>query len=143
MERERFLVRSSGDNPDGTRVGIAKLLELLGNDKNGVIVVPNLKTVKDTMLATVLGSDLSKQLVKNREITFTDGNKVELCSEQTLKNFKRADVYLVLWGTEYIVEDIESLPFWSSFVLVTWTPADAQRWVESQEVETIYDDDKG
>lgn len=143
MSRERFLVKSYGDNVDGTRAGLVKLLQLAATHKSCVIVVPALNQVKGTMLVDVLGEQLSEILIKNRKIELKTGNTIELCSHATLKNFPRADAYLALWVSESIVEEIEALLLWTSFILVTWTPADSAKWVEAQTVEVIYDDGKG
>jgi hypothetical protein len=136
-------VKSFGDNEEATRIGVAKLLELLGTHSTGVIVVPDLGQVKSTMLVNILGEDLSKSLIRDRQITFKDGKALQLCSQATLKSYRRADVYLALWGTEYAIEDIEALPGWQAAILVTWIPADSARWVQKHSVQVIYDDGKG
>lgn len=141
MERKRFLVRSTGDNLEGTKVGLAKFLELIGSDKNGVIVAPKLSGLESTLLVPALGQDVANRLIKNRTLAFSSGNRIDLCSQQTLRNFTRADVYLALWASEYMIEAIEALSCWSNLVVVTWSPTDAQRWSASHEVQTIYDDD--
>ena len=143
MHRQRFLVKSYGDNADGTRVGLIKLLELAGTHKSSVIVVPALNNVQGSLLTAVLGDRLSAILIKQRKITLDNGNSIELCSQATLKNFRRADAYLALWGSRHIVEDIESLPMWTSFILVTWGPDDSEKWVKDHDVNLIYDDAQG
>lgn len=143
MSRNRFLVKSFGDNADGTRAGLVKLVELAATHKSCVIVVPALNNVQGSLLTVVLGDQLSAALIKHRKITLENGNSIELCSQATLKNFRRADAYLALWGSEYIVEDIEALQLWTSFVLVTWGPADSAKWVQAHDVQVIYDDGNG
>jgi hypothetical protein len=66
MNRLRFLAKSFGDNVDGTKAGLAKLLELLSSEsyKSACIVVPNIGNVKHTILVDALGEELSKKLVK-------------------------------------------------------------------------------
>lgn len=143
MHRDRLLVKSFGDNIDGTRAGLGKLIELSATHKSCVIVVPALNQVKGSLLTAALGDQLSAALIKHRKITLHNGSSVELCAQATLKNFRRANAYLALWGTEYIIEDIEALQLWTSFVLVTWTPADSAKWVQAHVVQMIYDDGKG
>ena len=103
MKRERFLVKSFGDNIEGTKAGLIKLLQILEEHSNAVIVVPELGKVKNTMLVDVLGEELSKKLIKDREIIFTNNKKISLCSQATLKNYKFADAYLALWGSHGVV----------------------------------------
>jgi hypothetical protein len=143
MARERFLVKSFGDNADGTRAGLVKLLELAGTNKSSVIVVPALNQVKGSLLTAVLGDQLSAILIQHRKITLENGNSIELCSQATLKNFQRADAYLALWGSEDSVKDIEALSRWTSCILVTWGPEDSAKWVDTHDVQVIYDDGKG
>lgn len=97
MTKQRFLIKSYGDNLDGTRAGLIKLLELTNDHKICVIVVPRLGDVKHSLLAKVLGEDLSKALIKNRKIALDNRSEIILCSIGTLKNFKYADAYLALW----------------------------------------------
>ena len=143
MVRERFLVKSFGDNADGTRAGLVKLLQLADTHKSSVIVVPALNQVKGSLLTAVLGEQLSAILIKHRKITLENGNSIELCSQATLKNFQRADAYLALWGSKDSIEDIEALHLWTSCILVTWGPEDSAKWVETHDVQVIYDDGKG
>ncbi|OAJ52503.1 hypothetical protein A6V36_13940 [Paraburkholderia ginsengiterrae] len=140
MNRERFLVKSYGDNPAGVTAGLVKLLELLPNHKDAVIVVPEMGKVSGTMLVPILGEDLSKRLIKNREILFDDGSRISLCAQATLKNYRRADAYLVLWGSKYAIQDVEALDRWKSLVLVTWMPEDSAEWEAENKVSVIYDD---
>lgn len=81
MNRQRFLAKSFGDNIEGTKYGLLKLIELLNTDncKTATIVVPLIGNVQHSMLVGVLGEDLSKQLIKNKSITFIDGKKISLC----------------------------------------------------------------
>jgi hypothetical protein len=143
MNQERYLVKSFGDNIEGTQVGLAKLLELLKNHKNAVIVVPLIGQVKGTMLVKVLGEKLSNQLIKDRVLTFDNGNTISLCAHSTLKNYRHADVYLALWGTEQMIMDIENLPQYKATILVTWLPKDSEKWATQYPVQVIYDDKKG
>ncbi|SIQ61719.1 hypothetical protein SAMN05880558_104191 [Aeromonas sp. RU39B] len=143
MNRERFLVKSFGDNIDGTKAGLIKLIQLLDTHDHAVIVVPEIGKVKSTMLVDALGEDLSKALIKNREIAFPGNKKISLCAQSTLKNYRHADAYLALWGSEYTIADIEALPNWASLVLVTWLPKDSAQWEAANRVTVIYDDKKG
>lgn len=136
-------MKSSGDNVEGARAGLAKLFELAATHKSCVIVVPNLGQLRGGLFTAALGDQLSETLIKHRKITLDNGNTIELCAQATLKNFRRANAYLALWGTKSIVEDIEAMQFWTSFVLVTWFHADAANWVQAHNVQVIYDDGNG
>ncbi len=138
--RKRFLVKSTGANPDGVRHGLIKILELLGEYQSAVIVVPTLGHLKDTLLTDVLEPELSKKLIKDREILLSDGKQVLLCGQNTLKNYRGHEAYLDLWGSKYSIEDIEALPSCKAIVLVTWVPEDSVDWLREHEVTTIYDD---
>jgi len=143
VPRNRFLVKSSGDNADGTRAGLVQLIELSATHKSCVIVVPALNHIKVSLLAVALGDQLATELIKHRKITLHNGSSIELCAQATLKNFRRANAYLALWGSEYMVEDIEALQLWTSFVLVTWIAADSVKWVQAHDVQVIYNDGRG
>ena len=145
MNRQRFLVKSFGDNIEGTNAGLFKLLEILntGNCKNATIVVPSIGQAGHTMLIAALGEELSKALIKNRFITFSDGKKLSLCGQATLKNFRYEDAYLGLWASGSMITEIEALPTWKSLVVVTWLPADSEQWLKEKNVTVIYDDGKG
>ena len=143
MSRERYLVKSFGDNLEGTKTGVGKFIKLCLRDGDGVIVVPTLKDVRHTILSSVLGEDLTKKLVRDREIEI-DGKKIKLCSSSTLKNHKYSQVYLALWGTKDMIEDIETECLsCTSVVLVTWLPDDSVDWVRNHPVTVVYDDKKG
>ena len=116
------------------------ILELLGAYQSAVIVVPTLGRVKDTLLTDVLGPELSKKLIKEREIFLPDGKQLLLRGQQTLKNYRGHDAYLDLWGTKYSITDIEALPHCKAIVMVTWLPEDSVEWVREHEITTIYDD---
>lgn len=145
MNRVRFLAKSFSDNVEGTKAGLAKLLELLNLDnyKNATIVVPRIGNVERTIFVGALGEQLSKVLIRDRVITLSDGKKLNLCGHATLKNFKYDDAYLGLWATKDTIAEIEALPIWKGAVVVTWTPADAADWVKDNSVTVIYDDGKG
>lgn len=143
MTRERFLVKSFGDNPEGARVGLVKLLEMLETAKSGVVVVPRLGDLKHSMLVDILGEEKTAQFIKQREIVFSDGKKISLCSLTTLKNHKYSNAYLALWGSKETIAAIEPLGTWSALVLVTWLPKDSEQWQKDHAVTVLYDDGKG
>lgn len=143
MNTDRFLVKSYGDNIDGVKAGLGKLIELLGTYSSATIVVPTIGQVKNTMLTTVLGEQLSKKLIKDRVITLEDGKKISLCGQSTLKNFKNDDVYLDLWGSASSIKNLEDLTYAKAIILTTWTPADSADWESSNRVTVIYNDGKG
>lgn len=140
MNRERFLVKSFGDNIEGTKAGLVKLVQLLETYDHAVIVVPEIGKVKSTMLANVFDEDTLRALIKNREINFPGNKKISLCAQATLKNYKYADAYLALWGSECTIDNIEALHRWKAAVLVTWQPNDSAKWEAANRVSVIYDD---
>jgi hypothetical protein len=90
-----------------------------------------------------LGEELSKKLFKDRVLTMAGGKTIAICASSTLKNYKSADVYLALWGSEDMIQNIEdSCHTWKSVVLVTWTPSDSKSWKREKPVKVIYDDGK-
>ena len=143
MNRERFLVKSYGDNIDGVKAGLKKLFELLGTYSSATIVVPMIGQVQNTMLPTVLGEKLSKKLIKVRVIILEGGKKISLCGQSTLKNFKNDDVYLDLWGSSSSIKSLEDMTYAKAIILTTWTPADSVDWESSNNVTVIYNDGKG
>ncbi|MDD2781475.1 hypothetical protein [Sulfuricurvum sp.] len=143
MNRERYLVKSNGDNIEGTRVGLINFLELCQKYGNGVIVVPMLQNVNHSMLTTVLGEELSKKLIKNRTLAIENGKTISLCSANTLKNYTYANVYLALWGSKDTIQVIEKTCHnGKAIVLVTWIPEDSKDWISQNAVTIVYDDNK-
>jgi hypothetical protein len=140
MSRKRFLAKSYGDNPEGTKEGLVQMLRALGTYNNAVIVVPILKNVNASMLVKVLDEPLSSTLIKDREVRTADGKTIHLCGQKTLKNYRCGDVYLDLWGSEDSIYAIEALPSWHQAILVTWHPQDSQKWEQEYQVTVIYDD---
>lgn len=137
MSRERFLVRAVGPNEDAVRKGLRKIGALLETLKSAVIVVPMLRQLSGSVLIDVLGETASKVLLKDREITLPNGATLQLCSAQTLKNFSRADAYLVLWGSAPMIQDVESLSRWQACVVVTWAEKDSQDWEEQHTIQVL------
>lgn len=138
MSKARFLVKSIGDDIEGAKAGLIKIIQLLDQCQDAVIVVPQLGNVKDSLLATILGPEHTKTLLKNRELIFEDRKKLSLCSTATLKNYRNASAYLALWGNKYDIEDIEALHAWQAVVLVTWQPEDSNEWEKKNKVEIIF-----
>lgn len=141
MQRERYLVKSYGDNIQGTVVGLSKFLELCqSTNKNGMIVVPKIQDVRHTMLVPVLGEDAAKLLIRNRLLQI-NGATIELCASTTLRNHTRSGIYLALWGSKYTIDEIEQkCHYWQSVVLVTWLPEDSAEWELQNSVVKIFDD---
>lgn len=143
MNRERYLVKSNGDNIEGTKIGLIHFLELCKKYGNGVIVVPMLQNVNHSMLTTVLGEELSKKLIKNRTLAIENGKTISLCSVNTLKNYTHANVYLALWGSKDTIQLIEKICHnGNAIVLVTWVPEDSKDWISQNAVTIVYDDKK-
>lgn len=143
MVLERFLVKSYGDNEEGTRQGLIKLIELCNKPLHGVIVVPTIGQVKGTILTNVLGEELSKILIKNREVILNNGAKISLCGSNTLKNYKNAEIYLALWASKFTIQDIETQCYNCKYIVnVTWNPQDAEDWIKDNPFTFIYDDGK-
>lgn len=139
MHPERYLVKSYGDNPDGTKAGLLKMIDSLQHHNNAVIIVPMLRNVSNSMLADVLGPQLTKALMKDRVISFND-KTISLCAQSALNNHRGNDIYLDLWGTENSISNIESLNSSKVTILVTWLPKDSQKWEKQNKPIVIYDD---
>lgn len=141
MSRERYLVSSYGDNREGTRQGLAKFFELCLKHGSGVIVVPTIGNVDGTLFTQVLKPEIAQALIKHRTVSIGEGNTITLCGSTTLKNHRGAKVYLALWGSEKMIEDIEvNCHSCVAVVLVTWLPEDAHAWVKNYSVTSIYND---
>lgn len=143
MNTDRFLVKSYGDNIDGVKAGLGKLLELLGTYDRATIVVPLIGQVNNTMLTDVLGEQLSRKLIKDRVITLEGHKKISLCGQSALKNFRNDEIYLDLWGSASSISNLEKLTYAKAIILTTWTPADSAAWESSNNVTVIYNDGKG
>ncbi len=137
--RERYLIKSVGANADAVRLGFRKLLELLGKHTDAVVVVPTLGDLKHTILVDVLGTELSKKLIKDREILLPGDKRILLCGQATLKNFRRHDIYLDLWGSKFSIAELEALPC-KAIVMVTWTREDSVEWEHAFDVNVLYDE---
>lgn len=48
MSKARFLVKSIGDDIEGAKAGLIKIIQLLDQCQDAVIVVPQLGNVKDS-----------------------------------------------------------------------------------------------
>lgn len=129
MTKMRFLRRAHGDDQAAVAAGLALFLRECETEGDGVIVVPTLQNVSATMLTGVLGPELSKKLYKDRSFTW-GASTVSLCSDATLKNYSYAKVYLALWSSNHLVDEIEKLGSWRSLVWVTWLPDEANAWAE-------------
>lgn len=143
MNRERYLAKSVGDNIEGTRAGLVKFLELLGQYDDAVIVVPSIRDYKGTLLDTLLqgyNPALAKALIRDREIVLDGNSRVALCAHATLKNYSRSKLYLGLWGAHDTIADIEALHNWRAVVHVSWQSGDYAAWIRDYPVDVIYDD---
>lgn len=127
MAKSRYLRRAYGDDQEATTAGVVKFVQEVMAKGDGVIVVPNIGNVKSTMLVATLGEQLAKKLIKDRSITI-QGRTISLCSDATLKNFTRANVYLALWSTKSLIAELEKLHAWDSLVWVTWLPEEGDIW---------------
>ncbi|KJG18459.1 hypothetical protein UB37_19450 [Photobacterium iliopiscarium] len=139
MSMDRYLVKSYSDNIAGTKIGIGKMMQLLEQYNNAVIVVPSIAKVDETMFTSVLGDKLSKQLIKNRSI-ITKGKIISLCEQKTLNDYTNYDVYLDLWGSNKSISEIESSRLCKAVILVIWLPQDFECWTEKYKPQVIYDD---
>jgi len=138
MVRQRFVARSLADDLAGTRAGLIQLLDLLKTPQEAIIVVPDLGTLKLSILSDVMGEPVAKQLLKDRKVTFTDGSTMYLCSKATLNNFKHAQAYLCLWNDAATIAAIEAFDLWRSIIVVTWNPSDSLRWEQAHAVTVLY-----
>ncbi len=139
MQRERFLVRAHGDNLGATRAGLVHIIQSIAKDESAVIVVPDFNHLQASMLATALGEDLAKPLIKQRTLSLEDGKKISLCSAKTLKNFKYANLYLALWCSAFVLADIEALRQWRALTLVSWLPAEGDKWAAEKKAVLLVD----
>ncbi|WP_440893229.1 hypothetical protein AAGU50_09550 [Aeromonas dhakensis] len=139
MSTERYLVKSYGDNKDGAKAGLHKMLDSLQYYNSAVIIVPMLQNIKKSILADILGQELTNKLMKDRVISY-NGKEISLCAQSALSNYRGNDIYLDLWGNEKSVSNIESLNSSKVTILVTWLPQDSQKWEEQKKPIVIYDD---
>lgn len=140
--RERYLVKSFGDNQEGTKVGIVKMVELLKVHKTAMIVVPQIGKVNGTMLTDVLGPELSKLLLRDRQLTLPDDRSIGICAQSQVRNYRGNDVYLDLWGSKDSIAELEQVHGAKALILVTWLPKDCEKWCAEYQVSVIYDDKK-
>lgn len=129
MDKNRFLRTAYGDDQAATTAGVVKFVQEVAQVGDGVIVVPVISNVKLSMLATTLGEQLAKQLIKQRSIQVGE-RTISLCGDATLKNFNRASVYLGLWSTTETIDKIEGLHNCRSLIWVTWLPKEADAWAK-------------
>ena len=131
--RERYLLKAIGDDHQATIAGVAKFFELCKKYGDGVIYVPTMQHVESTLLATAVGEQITKALAKHQPVTLPTGQRIDLCSNRTFKNYKRGSVYVVLWATPDMIEAVERETHGcKAMVVVTWLEHDADAWISSQ-----------
>lgn len=132
MIRKRFLRVAEGDDQAALEAGVVVFLQEVLIEGEGVIVVPELRTVKYSMLASFLKEKIGEKnadiFFRDRVIDLGEGKKIHLCSDRTLKNYRYADVYLALHSTKFTVEEIENLHSWKSLIWVTWSKDEHLEW---------------
>jgi hypothetical protein len=139
VERKRYLLKGCGADEKAVQNGLEMLLTLNAAYKNLAIVVPKLGDVRHTILVPVLGVDLTSQLIKDGSVQTTDGVSIGLISKATFERNKSADAYLLLWATPETIQQAESSAYNAkAIIVVTWNPAEASEWEETNAVETIY-----
>ncbi|MEE9873349.1 MAG: hypothetical protein PBV86_21570 [Delftia lacustris] len=129
MNRKRFLRLANGDDMASAQAGLEKFLAEVKLEGSGVIVVPALQNFSHTMLATLIGEDAAGAFLKHRTFTY-HGFTISLCSDKTLNNYRSARVYLALWSSSHLIDEIEILHNWRSLTWVTWLPNEASAWAE-------------
>lgn len=130
---ERYLINSVGDDLQATNRGVAEFYKLCQKYGDGVIYVPEMQNIKSTLLATAVGKEVVKSLSKHKSVTLSTGQPIELCSDRTFKNYRLGSVYLALWATPGMIENIEKDAYkCKAIVVVTWTENDADAWVTSK-----------
>jgi hypothetical protein len=131
--RERYLLKAIGDDLQATIAGVAKFRELCQKYGDGVIYVPTMRHVESTLLATAVGEKIIKALSKHQPVTLPTGQRIDLCSGRTFQNYTRGSVYLVLWATPDMIENVErGARACKAMVVVTWLKNDADTWISSQ-----------
>lgn len=131
--RERYLLKAIGDDHQAICAGVAKFLGLCGLHCGGVIYVPTMQHVQSTLLAKAVGEQNTKALAKHQTVTLPTGQRIDLCSDRTFKNYKRGNVYLVLWATPDMIQSVErDAHACKAIVVVTWLENDADAWISSQ-----------
>jgi hypothetical protein len=139
VERERYLLKGCGADEKAVQNGLEKLLTLNAAYKSLAVVVPKLGDVKHTILVPVLGVDLARHLIKDGSVQTTEGVSIGLISKATFERNKSADAYLLLWATPETIQQTESSAYNAkAIIVVTWNPAEAAEWEETNAVETIY-----
>ncbi|MCP4117278.1 MAG: hypothetical protein GY737_18150 [Desulfobacteraceae bacterium] len=128
--RERFFLNAYGDDLQATKAGVVKFLELCQKYGNGVIYVPAMQHIKSTLLASAIGEQTTKDLAKHKDVILPNGQRIDLCSDKTFKNYRGGDVYLALWATPGMIEAVEKESYsCKAVVVVTWLENDADGWI--------------
>lgn len=141
-KRQRYVVKSFRDNPDGAKSGLTSFFVFLSDYRRSVIVVPDVDRINDSMVTSVIGKAFSETLIREREVLVGAGHLVQLCASSTLALHSGADMYLALWGDRTTLASIEAFKKWQATIFVTWHPEESHEWEAAHRVSILYDDGK-
>ena len=138
--RQRYVVKSFRDNPDGAKSGLTSFFVFLADYRHAVIVVPDFDRMNDGMVTSVIGKTFSEKLIREGEALVGSRHTVQLCTPATLPDYPGADMYLALWSDRAMLATIEAFKKWHATIVVTWQPEESDDWEAAHRVAILYDD---
>jgi hypothetical protein len=130
-EIQRYLIPAQGREVEPIKKGFALLGELLNKEETpteAILLVPGMRNVEGTTLETALGTNLSKALVKHRQVKVEGLGQLRLETQQTFGGLQVPAIVMAVYATKKMLDQIDSARAATAVIVVPRSMDDVDEW---------------
>jgi hypothetical protein len=127
----RYWIDEHGPVPAAVSRGILWLSQVVLDDKVGYLAVPIKRNVKHGTISDAIGDAAAKALVNGtKSVTLPSGHDLRLFTKKTAPGIVHGEPILVVYPDVKLLEVVDGIQGVSDILVVPWTLAEVEPWVE-------------
>jgi hypothetical protein len=137
----RILIAANGPDVEAIKTGIQVIAKIANETTNheAILFVPAKGNLQGTTLEEALGSNLTKQMLKNGSLGLPNGGKISLYTLKNFPSFCRAKSVLAVYADDKMLDKTNDNASFENIVVVPWIIEHVQTWANTWQPTIIGD----
>lgn len=133
---DRYVFSADGPDVESIARGFMKAIQLSGDldeSRNILLLVSTKDNLRGTTLETVLGSPISKTLLKGKEARLPNGKYLRLATKRTFNDYWTEDIIFAVYASKELLDLIDGIKSTPAIVVIPWLMEDVEQWIRTWE----------
>lgn len=128
---QRYLIPAHGAEVEPIKTAMALVQALCKESEtpiDAILFIPSKRSLEGTTLEEVLGTTITKALLKGEIITLPGGGNLKLKTQRTFRDRRTSAIVLAVYATTKMLDEVDNVKDAAAVIIVPWDMEEVADW---------------